>query len=328
MRAAQVIVPLSTWKLEMDTIRSSSKSRSEPRMAGHRLKRFFDSPASLNLMYVPALLLFTVFIFYPITQGIKISFTNWNGYSPHYSYVGLENYRYMFTDMRTYKVIINTLIYGLGSTLFQNILGLAYAMLLNAKLKGRGIVRTIVYFPVIVAPIIMGYVWYFVFQYDGGALNDIMLALGKEPVDWLGNGPRAVWLITLVNTFQYMGVAMVVYLAGLQAIPKEYLEAAEVDGASGFYKFFHITLPLLMPAVTISIVLNIIEGLKLFDVIISMTNGGPGYASHSLSTMMSDLFFAGQDAGFAAALGNLMFVIISLFGISSLKVLRRKEVDL
>lgn len=279
-------------------------------------------------MYIPALLLFSVFIYYPIIQGIKISFTNWNGYSPDYSFVGLEKYWYMVTDMRTYKVILNTLIYGLGSTLFQNILGLAYAVLLNTNLKGRGIVRTIVYFPVIVAPIIMGYVFYFIFQYDGGALNDVLIAVGKVPIDWLGNGPRAVWLITFVNTFQYMGISMVVYLAGLQAIPKEYLEAAEVDGASGFYKFFHITLPLLMPAITVSVVLNIIEGLKLFDVIISMTNGGPGYASHSLSTMMSDLFFAGQDAGFAAALGNLMFVIISLFGISSLRFLRRKEVDL
>jgi raffinose/stachyose/melibiose transport system permease protein len=314
--------------LAMDITRSSESNRSKLRTIGDQLKKFFDSPVSLNLMYLPALLLFGVFIYYPVLQGIRISFTNWNGYSPNYSFVGLENYQYMFADMRTYKVILNTLIYGLGSTLFQNVLGLAYAVLLNTNLKGRAIVRTIVYFPVIVAPIIMGYVFYFIFQYDGGAVNDILLALGKEPVDWLGNGPRAVWLITLVNTFQYMGVSMVIYLAGLQAIPKEYLEAAEIDGASGFYKFFHITLPLLMPAITVSIVLNIIEGLKLFDVIISMTNGGPGYASHSLSTMMSDLFFAGQNAGFASALGNLMFVIISFFGISSLRFLRRKEVDL
>jgi raffinose/stachyose/melibiose transport system permease protein len=312
----------------MDILRSSENNMDKGRTMGNQLKKFFDSPVSLNLMYIPALVLFGIFIYYPIIQGIQISFTNWNGYSPHYSFVGLENYQYMFTDMRTYKVILNTLIYGLGSTLFQNILGLAYAVFLNTNLKGRGIVRTIVYFPVIVAPIIMGYVFYFIFQYNGGALNDILLALGKEPIDWLGNGPRAVWLITLVNTFQYMGVSMVIYLAGLQAIPKEYLEAAEIDGASGFYKFIQITLPLLMPAITVSVVLNIIEGLKLFDVIISLTNGGPGYASHSLSTMMSDLFFAGQNAGFAAALGNLMFVIISFFGITSLRFLRRREVDL
>ena len=292
------------------------------------LRRLLDSPASLNIMYLPALLLFGIFIFYPITQGIKISFTNWDGYSAHFSYVGLEKYVYMFTDMKTRRVIANTLIYGLGSTLFQNVLGLAYALLLNAKIKGRGIVRTIVYFPVIISPLIMGYIWYFIFQYDGGALNDVLALFGKEAVDWLGEGRRAVWLITLVNTFQFMGVAMVVYLAGLQSIPRDYLEAAEVDGASGLTKFIHVIFPLLMPAVTISIVLNIIGGLKLFDVIMSMTGGGPGYASHSLSTMMYDLYFPRQDAGFAAALGNLMFVLISALGLGALLLLRRREVDL
>ncbi len=291
-------------------------------------QRFWDSPASVNLMYIPALVLFAVFIFYPITQGIRISFTNWDGYSAHYSYVGLEKYTYMFSDMKTRQVIVNTLIYGLGSTLFQNVLGLAYALFLNSQLRGRSLIRTVVYFPVIISPLIMGYIFYFIFQYDGGALNDILLLLGKEAIDWLGEGSRAVWLMTLVNTFQFMGVAMVVYLAGLQAIPKEYLEAAEVDGAAGWNKFVHVTLPLLMPAITVSVVLNIIGGLKLFDVIMAMTGGGPGYASHSLSTMMYDLYFPRQDAGFAAALGNLMFVLISVLGLGSLVLLRRKEVDL
>jgi ABC-type sugar transport system permease subunit len=120
-------------------------------------------------------------------------------------------------------------------------------------------------------------------------------------MDWLGNGPRAVWLITLVNTFQYMGVSMVIYLAGLQAIPKEYLEAAEIDGASGFYKFFHITLPLLMPAITVSVVLNIIEGLKfLASPLCKFYAGGrsiyekshklPGCASHFHRSLGSFLY--------------------------------------
>jgi len=279
-------------------------------------------------MYLPALIFFALFIIYPITQGIRISFTNWDGYSAHYSYVGLEKYTYMFTDMKTRRVILNTLVYGIGSTLLQNVFGLAYAVFLNGKIKGKSLVRTIVYIPVIVSPLIMGYIWYFIFQYNGGALNDILLLFGNEAVDWLGKGPRAVWLMTFVNTYQFMGVAMVVYLAGLQAIPKDFLEAAEVDGASGTQKFLHVTLPLLAPAVTISIVLNIIGGLKLFDVIMAMTSGGPGYASHSLSTMMYDLYFPRQDAGFAAALGNLMFVLISAFGLGALWLLRRREVDL
>jgi raffinose/stachyose/melibiose transport system permease protein len=150
----------------------------------------------------------------------------------------------------------------------------------------------------------------------------------KESVDWLSSGSRAVWIITFVNTFQYMGVAMIIYLAGLQSISKEYYEAAAIDGAQWGAKLRNVTLPLLMPAITINIVLNIIGGLKLFDVIMAMTKGGPGYASMSLSTMMYNLYFARQDAGYAAALGNVMFVFICFFGLSSLYLLRRREVKL
>ena len=295
---------------------------------GINIHKIMASPAILNLMYVPALALFAIFIFYPITQGLKWSFTNWNGYSPKYSWVGWEQYVRMFSDPKTLRTIINTLIYGLGSTLLQNIMGLAYALFLNGTSRGKSIVRTIVYFPVIISPLIMGYVWYFLFQYDGGAINDILILFRQEPLDWLGNGPRAVWLMTLVNTYQFMGVAMMIYLAGLQAIPRECLEAAAIDGATGVDLFRYVTLPLLMPAITISMVLNIIGGLKLFDVIWAMTLGGPAYASHSLSTMMYDLYFARQDAGYAAALGNLMFAIISVISISTLIFLRRKEVEL
>jgi raffinose/stachyose/melibiose transport system permease protein len=292
------------------------------------VKRFIASPALLNLMYVPALVFFALFLFYPLTQGLKWSLTNWNGYSEKYAWVGLEQYVQMVNDPKTLHTLGNTLIYGLGSTLFQNLLGLGYAVLLNSQLRGRSIVRMIVYFPVIISPLIMGYIWYFLFQYDGGAMNDILLWLGQDPLDWLGNGPRAVWLITLVNTYQFVGIAMVIYLAGLQAIPKDYLEAAEMDGATGFRRFRAITVPLLMPAITISMVLNIIGGLKLFDVIIALTNGGPGYASHSLSTMMYDVYFNRQSAGYAAALGNLMFVLITIFGLSALVFFRKREVEL
>ena len=295
---------------------------------GINIHKIMASPAILNLMYVPALALFAIFIFYPISQGLKWSFTNWNGYSPKYSWVGWDQYVHMFSDPKTLQTITNTLIYGLGSTLFQNIMGLAYALFLNGTSRGKSIVRTIVYFPVIISPLIMGYVWYFLFQYDGGAINDILILFRQEPLDWLGNGPRAVWLMTLVNTYQFMGVAMMIYLAGLQAIPRECLEAAAIDGATGVDLFRYVTLPLLMPAITISMVLNIIGGLKLFDVIWAMTLGGPAYASHSLSTMMYDLYFARQDAGYAAALGNLMFAIISVISISTLIFLRRKEVEL
>jgi raffinose/stachyose/melibiose transport system permease protein len=285
-----------------------------------------NSPFWLNLMYLPALVLFCVFIFYPFINGLKISFTNWDGYSQTFDWVGLDNYKRMLTDANIATVIKNTLIYGIGSTLFQNVLGLMYALLLNQSIKARGITRTIVYLPVIISPLIMGYIWYFFFQFKGGALNDIVLLFQDKPLNLLANPELNVWIITFVNTFQYMGIAMVIYLAGLQSIPKDYYEAAGLDGASAFGKFRHVTLPLLMPSITINIVLNLIGGLKLFDVIIALTNGGPGYASQSLSTMMYKIYFASQDAGYAASLGNLMFVLISVISISALIYLRKKEV--
>lgn len=289
------------------------------------LKR--NSTVWLNLMYVPALLLFGLFIFYPFIQGLKISFTNWDGFSQSYSWIGLDNYKRMLTDQNIGTVIKNTFIYGLGSTFFQNLIGLLYALLLNRSIKTKGVTRTIVYLPVIISPLIMGYIWYFFFQYRGGALNDIILLFMDKPMNLLADPQVNVWIITFVNTFQYLGVAMIVYLAGLQSIPKDYMEAASIDGASAWNKFKNITLPLLAPSITINIVLNLIGGLKLFDVIFALTKGGPGYASQSLSTLMYKSYFGAQDAGYAAALGNLMFVIISIVSIAALIYLRRKEIN-
>jgi len=299
-----------------------AKKASETRRKARR-----SSPWLVNLMYLPALILLSVFIFYPFIQGVRYSFTNWDGYSEHFRWVGLLQYQRFLTDPDMLRTIVNTFIYGCGSTLLQNILGLAYALFLDQNIRGKGLVRTIVYLPIIISPLIMGYISYFFFQYDGGAANDVLHVLGRAP-DWLDNGPTAVWIITFVNTYQYMGVAMIIYLAGLQAIPREYQEAASIDGASALTRFRFITFPLLMPAVTVSIVYNVIGGLKLFDVIVAMTNGGPGYASQSLSTMMYNLYFAREDAGYAATLGNIMFFIITVVGVALLFALRRKEVRL
>lgn len=293
-----------------------------------RRKARRSSPWLVNLMYLPALILLSVFIFYPFIQGVRYSFTNWDGYSEHFRWVGLLQYQRFLTDPDMLRTIVNTFIYGCGSTLLQNILGLAYALFLDQNIRGKGFVRTIVYLPIIISPLIMGYISYFFFQYDGGAANDVLHVLGRAPVDWLGNGSTAVWIITFVNTYQYMGVAMIIYLAGLQAIPREYQDAAAIDGASALSRFRFITLPLLMPAITVSVVYNVIGGLKLFDVIVAMTNGGPGYASQSLSTMMYNLYFAREDAGYAATLGNIMFLIITVVGVALLFALRRKEVRL
>ncbi|GGG59577.1 carbohydrate ABC transporter permease [Paenibacillus radicis (ex Gao et al. 2016)] len=314
----------------MNTV-ETKKSVNANRMAlrqPNALQKVFLSPKALNLMYVPALLLFALFIFYPMVKGIRISFTDWDGYSPSFNWVGWDKYTQMLTDKKIFITLKNTLIYGFGSTIFQNLLGLIYALFLDQKLRGVGLVRTIVYLPVIISPLIMGYIWYFFFQYDGGAINDIRILFHMAPSDWLSSGPVAVNIITFVNTYQFMGIAMIIYLAGLQSIPKDYYEAASIDGARWFDRFKSVTLPLLMPSITINVVVNIIGGLKLFDVIVALTNGGPGYASQSLSTMMYNLYFARQDAGYAAALGNVMFILIGIVSLTLLRMLRKREVSM
>nr|WP_240339823.1 sugar ABC transporter permease [Halobacillus ihumii] len=278
-------------------------------------------------MYLPALIVVSVFIIYPFLNGIRISFTDWNGFSQTKNWVGLDQYKRMFQDPNTWLVVKNTLLYGIGSTIFQNVIGLLYALLLNKSIHLKSITRTIIYLPVIISPLVMGYIWYFFFAYQGGALNDVLMLFGLEKINALGNPDVNTWIIVFVNTYQFVGIAMIIYLAGLQSISKDYYEAAVIDGASAFQKFKNITLPLLMPAITINVVLNIIGGLKLFDVILALTGGGPGNASQSMSTFMYSLYFSRQDAGYAATQGVLMAFITLVFSLLALVYFKRKEVD-
>lgn len=284
-------------------------------------------PSSLWWMYTPSLVIVFLFILYPFLNGIQLSFTNWNGFSQSYDWVGFDQYKRMLTDPTTWLVVKNTLLYGMGSTILQNIIGLLYALLLNQSIRMKAITRTVIYLPVIISPLIMGYIWYFFFAYQGGALNDVLLFLGLDKINALANPEWNTWIIVFVNTYQYVGVAMIIYLAGLQSISKDYYEAAQIDGASSLQQFKNITLPLLMPSITINMVLNIIGGLKLFDVIIALTGGGPGNASQSMSTFMYDLYFKRQDAGYAATQGVFMAVIILILSLAALVYFRRKEVE-
>ncbi len=278
-----------------------------------------------NIMYLPALALFFVFVVYPFFEGIRIAFTNWNGFSQHFNYIGFTNFRVLAEDRNVLTALVNTLLYGFGSTLFQQVLGLAYALLLNQEFTGRTVGRTITYLPVLISAVIMGYMWYFVLQYNG-ALNDVLALFGVKKVLWLSRAPTAIGLIITINTLQYLGVSMIIYLAGLQNIPAMYYEAAHLDGARSWRRFRSVTLPLLYPAILTSVTINLIGGLKLFDVIRALTGGGPGYATHSLATLLNATYFGSQRAGYAAAVGVLLFCTILAFTIITQAVSRKREI--
>lgn len=280
----------------------------------------------INLMYMPAVVLFVIFVIYPFLDGVRISLTNWNGYSQEYSYIGFSNYKSLLKDENVIIALKNTFLYGVGSTIIQQVIGLSYAVFLNSKFRGRGFARTVIYLPIMVASVIMGYIWYFLLQYNGGAINDILIALGIESIDFIANGKLMVWIIVLINSLQFCGVSMVIYLAGLQNISEMYYEAARLDGATKLQQFKNITLPLLKPAIVTSVTLNLIGGLKLFDAIKALTNGGPGYTTHSLSTLINYTYFNSQSAGYAAAIGIMLFIIILVTTLVLNKVLDRKDV--
>lgn len=278
-----------------------------------------------NWMYVPVLLLMFFFIFIPFVRGLQLSLTDWNGFSQQYKYIGLSNFKDLLSDKYVKIALINTLIYGFGSTIFQQILGLSYAVFVNKKFPGRGAMRLFVYLPVLISSLVLGYMMYFLTKTNGGVLNEILGNFGVAPIEWLSNKKLAVTVILAINVLQFCGISMVIYSAGLQNIPEMYYEAARLDGSSSWNTFRKITLPLLYPSIVTSVTLNLIGGLKLFDVIRALTNGGPNYASNSLSTLINSTFFDGQKAGYASSIGILLFVVILIVTIAVQSLFKRGE---
>ncbi len=281
----------------------------------------------MNLLYIPAVLLMACFVLYPLARGIYISFFKWNGYSQNMTFIGLKNYLSLLSDKYFKSSFWNTMLYGFGSALLQNVFGLALALFLNSKFKIRNAVRTIIYLPVMISGLLMGYIMYFFFQLNHGVINEIFQYLGKDAINWLADGTRGKIIITLVNSWQYVGIAMIVYLAGLQNIPSMYYEAATLDGGNKWQIFRHVTLPLLTPAMSTAVIQNVIGGLKLNDVIISLTKGGPTLKTHSLSTYISYMYFDSETAGYASAVGVFLFVFIFIISTFLTRYFRKREVQ-
>ena len=281
----------------------------------------------MSCFYIPAICLILFFVVRPFCETVYVSLCKWNGYSPEKIFMGLENYKAMFSDKRLLTAFINTLIYGFVSTVLQNIIGLGAALFVNSRFKGNNLIRVVIYMPIMISSLIMGYIMYFFLTYDNGVLNDILGIFGKGAVDWLADGKNGVLFITIINTWQYAGYCMIIYLSGLQNISKTYIEAAEIDGAGSFARFRYITLPMLIPAITSAVMIDLIGGLKIFDGIISLTNGGPNYSTHSMMTYLNSQYFLAEKAGYASAIGITTFVMIMVVALYSNHYLEKKSIE-
>jgi ABC-type sugar transport systems, permease components len=278
-------------------------------------------------MIFPAFILFGVFFIYPLFKGIGLSFTDYNGISKP-NFIGVSNFTNFFHDKRALNDVKITMLFALGSAPLLNIFGFLYALLLDTKFKGKGLVRAIVYLPAVISPLIMGYIWYFILQPGRGILYSIVEKVTHAPweFDWMGNSTTAIWVIVIANVWQFVGMTMVIYLAGLQSIPDEMHEAAKCDGASYLERIRYITLPMMIQPIKINIITNIIGSLSVFEIIMALTEGGPGYSTESLSIYIMRMCY-GSLTGYSTAVAIILFVIVLIPVIISFKVLNRKEYE-
>lgn len=280
-----------------------------------------------SFMALPAIILFAVFFIYPLFNGIGLSLTNYNGISaPHF--VGLSNFFNFFKDDRARNDVINTLLFAVACAPLLNIFGFLYALILDRDFKGKSVVRAIVYLPAVISPLIMGYIWYFILQPDKGFLFNIGKALhiGFLSGDWLSNRYGAIWVMIIVNVWQYVGMTMIIYLAGLQSIPIEMYEACKIDGAGYFQTLRYVVLPQLINSIEINIITNIIGSLSVFEIIVALTDGGPGYSTESLSIYIMRMCY-GSFTGYSTAVAIILFVIILIPVLLALRLMKSKEFE-
>jgi len=278
-----------------------------------------------QFLSLPALMLYGMFFVYPLLSGIGLSMTDWDGMGEA-SFVGLQNFIDFFHDARAMHDIKTTLIFAVGSAVLLNLVGLGYALLMNGNFRGKSIARVIIYLPAIISPLIMGYIWFFLLQPGRGFLYYAFTQLGLPDLigSWMSSYPSALLVLVLVNVWQFSGMTMIIYLAGLQSIPTELGEAARIDGANAWQRFTGVTIPMLMPAIRINVVTNIIGSLSVFDVIMSLTEGGPGYATESLSIYIMRMCY-GSRTGYSTAVAMILFFIILLPVLVSMRLTRQKS---
>jgi len=286
-------------------------------------------PRNTILFAAPALIAYLFVLIIPTVRGSRFSFTNWNGLDPNYSYVGLDNFRAAFTTDSSNHAIYITTVIAITTTIFQNLIGLALALGVNSKIKTRNFLRVFFFTPVVMTPVVIAYLWQYLLAPNGPVNNVIALFSDRETYpSWLGNEKLALISIIIVMVWQFSGFAMVIYLAGLQNIPEEILEAASIDGAGLQRKFWSITLPMLAPAITINIMLSVISGLKAFDQVWVLTGGGPAGQTNTLSTVIYRNAFQYGEFGSSIALALILTFAIAIISVFQYRPLLRREAAL
>jgi len=272
----------------------------------------------------PNLLLFTIFTYWPLLYNGYLSFVKWDMLAPLKIWVGLDNYRFLFTQPEFGLILLNTVVFTVASVLLTTTIGLAMALLLNQGLRGRNAVRSVVFSPVMLSGAAIGIVWIYIFDPRYGLLDMILGLVGLNSPNWLLDTAWAMPAVIIVHTWKTVGYAVVIYLAGLQAIPRELYEAVVVDGGGAWARLRHITLPGLSPVTFFLILTSVLTSFQAFDIIKVMTNGGPVNATTTLVYYLYEEGFVAFNAGRAGVASVLLFGLMFAFTLVQMRFEERR----
>ncbi|MFF1292665.1 MULTISPECIES: carbohydrate ABC transporter permease [unclassified Streptomyces] len=301
-----------------------AKDRSGPPRRGRRerTRKKANQPWWFAL---PALAVFGVFFLLPNLLNFVYPFTDWSAFHPQISFVGLDNLKTILDDGSMLRDIRITLVYAVLVALFQNGFGLGLALLLERDTRFNRFFRAVFFLPVLISALAVGYIFKALLEQDG-ALNSVLSSLVGHQVDtpWLGSTTWTLVVVTLIHGWKWMGLAMLIYLAGLKSMPDDVLEAARIDGAGAWRTFWSIRFPLLAPAVTFNVTTALIGSMNTFDIVQATTAGGPGSETEVFNIYMFRIFGQGLYAQ-ASAMSLVLFLIVVVLAVPVIVGLRRRE---
>ncbi|MEK8126919.1 sugar ABC transporter permease [Paenibacillus filicis] len=286
------------------------------------------SAALQQLVFVgPAFVFFAVIVIAPFIMSMYYSFTEWNGVTSHVKWVGFDNFKQIITsDKDFHKSFWFTTRFTVTEVVLSNLVGFGLALLLTKGLKTRNALRTVFFMPNVIGGLLLGFIWQFIFVKGFSNIGELTgWAFFQLP--WLGDAPTAFWALVIVSVWQHAGYLMVIYIAGLANVPKELQEAAYIDGATRWQSLRHITLPLIMPSVTVCLFLAISWAFKMYDLNVSLTQGGPFNSTQSVALNIYEEAFRNNRYGLGTAKAFLFFVVVAIITMVQVRVTKSREVE-
>lgn len=279
---------------------------------------------SALLFLSPTLIIFTAFILFPVIFSLFLSFQKWNMFSGDTTFVGFDNYIAMFQSEEFWQVLKNTAIYTIGTVPLNMALSLWVAYVLNKKIIGKKFLRTAFFAPVIISPVAAAVIWRWLYDPNFGLINYFIAFLGIDAINWLNEPTAAMFALIIMGVWKTFGINMVLFSAGLQGIPDSYYEAAELDGAGKWAKFWHITIPMLSPTTFFILIMSMITSFQVFDIVYVLTSGGPMGSTKVLVFYVYEYAFKFFEMGYASAISYILFALLFILTMIQIKFMKSK----